>query len=86
MFVGGEKDKKNIIDVAPDGEVSQVHSEEGLMLKTSALQLFRVANQHLINSVDRTKIVYSYSPTDAAPQFLQKLPSPHLNYIIYLGM
>ena len=46
------------------------------MLKTSALQLFRVANQHLINSVDRTKIIYSYSPTDAAPQFLQKLSPP----------
>ena len=56
------------------------------MLKTAALQLFRVANQHLINSVDRTKIIYLiYSPTDAAPQFLQKLPPP-LNYIVYLGM
>ena len=55
------------------------------MLKTSALQLFMVANQHLINSVDRTQIIYSYSPTDAAPQFLQKL-SPPLNYIAYLGM
>ena len=48
------------------------------MLKTSALQLLRVANQHLINSVDRTKIIYLYSPTDAAPQFLQKLPPPPL--------
>ena len=48
------------------------------MLKTSALQLFMVANQHLINSVDRTQIIYSYSPTDAAPQFLQKLSPPPL--------
>ena len=66
--------------------MSQVQFEEGLMLKTSALQLFMVANQHLINSVDRTQIIYSYSPTDAAPQFLQKLPPPHLNYIVYLVM
>ena len=56
--------------------MSQVQFEEGLMLKTSALQLFMAANQHLINSVDRTQIIYSYSPTDAAPQFLQKLPPP----------
>ena len=67
--------------------MSQVQFEEGLMLKTSALQLFMAANQHLINSVDRTQIIYSYSPTDAAPQFLQKLPPPpHLNYIVYLVM
>ena len=53
------------------------------MLKTSALQLFRVANQHLINSVNRTKIIYLYSPTDAAPQFLQKLPPPLITLFIW---
>ena len=55
------------------------------MLKTSALQLFMVANQHLINSVDRTQIIYSYSTTDAAPQFLQKLspPPPLITLLIW---
>ena len=53
------------------------------MLKTSALQLFLLANQHLINSVDRTQIIYSYSPTDAAPQFLQKLSPPLITLLIW---
>ena len=53
------------------------------MLKTSALQLFMVANQHLINSVDRTQIIYSYSPTDAAPQFSETPPPPLITLLIW---
>ena len=42
------------------------------MLEASALELFTVAI-YIINSVDKTNIILLYSPTDVAPQFLQKL-------------
>ena len=35
---------------------SSIHSDEGLMLETSALKLFTVKTLYIINSVDNTKL------------------------------
>ena len=45
-----------------------IRPDEGLTLETTARQ----SPNYLVNSVDKTKHLFSF-PTDAAPQFLQKL-------------
>ena len=47
-------------------------AKEGLTHETSALETLRWPI-FIVNSVDKTKFIWLYSLTDAAPQFLQKL-------------
>ena len=53
-------------------EVKVFHNAIHLSPETSASQIFHGGNSTFINSFDKTKFLL-HSPTDAAPQFLQKL-------------
>ena len=44
-------------------------NDKGLMLKTSAFQIFHDGNSPIINSLDKTRFLF-HSPTNTAPQFL----------------
>ena len=64
-------------------------SNEGLMLKMSALKLFTVANLHFINSVDNTKLPCYTPPLTQHHSFFRNLPplttQSHYNFEWKIG-
>ena len=51
------------------GHRTEIRSDEGLTLETSAFRISVRWPIYIINSVDKTNFLYTTSPADAAPQF-----------------
>ena len=51
---------------------SSTRSDEGLMLRMPAFQIFHSGNLTFTKSFDKTKFLF-HSPTNTAPQFLLKI-------------